>query len=127
MLDPKEKLTAKKPTYTTDSNLATSEPYKIEFSKTMQLYVERSAALDTNLAKLYSLVWGQLTDGLQARVKGNPDFEDKDDDGDVLWLLETIKLCIRDIDHTSNKFRTVATTMRQFFSLQQTTFYFSFL
>ena len=72
------------------------------------------------MSNLYSLVWGQFSEALRARInKGDPDFETKDDTLDVLWLLEEAQLRIQNIDHTSSKFKTVAVTLRSFFSIQQ--------
>ena len=43
------------------------------------------------MTKLYSLIWGQCTEALQAALKGIDDFQVKDDAFDAKWLLENIK------------------------------------
>eukprot|EP00591_Stephanopyxis_turris_P014741 CAMPEP_0195535818 /NCGR_PEP_ID=MMETSP0794_2-20130614/44994_1 /TAXON_ID=515487 /ORGANISM="Stephanopyxis turris, Strain CCMP 815" /LENGTH=341 /DNA_ID=CAMNT_0040669067 /DNA_START=481 /DNA_END=1503 /DNA_ORIENTATION=+ len=47
--------------------------------------------LKTNITKIYSLVWGQCTAGLQAEVKSEQDYEQHAAVYDTLWLLQTVK------------------------------------
>ena len=117
--DPLPQLQASKPTLTKDKSLAESTEYKVEFGHQMRLYVEREMQLRMNMSNLYSLVWGQLSEALQARIKGDPNFESKDDTSDILWLLEQCKLRIQNIDHTSSTFKTVAISLCSFFSTKQ--------
>ena len=64
------------------------DAFKMEYGHKLKLYVEREMTLRVNMSNLYSLIWGQLTEALKSRIKGDPDFDDKDDVSDALWSHE---------------------------------------
>jgi len=47
-------------------------------------YVKRSHTLQNNLPKLYGLMWGQCTPGLQSELQGDLSYKEKSKDYDCL-------------------------------------------
>ena len=43
----------------------------------LNTYHKKKEVYDENLEKLYVLIWGQLTSGLKAEIKGISEFEEK--------------------------------------------------
>ena len=82
-------------------------------------HIHRVTKLDSNKMKLYGLIWGQLTTGLQEVVKGDDDFSSKDLQFDCIWLLQKLKLITAGLDERSNKFATYVTAVRQAFTVRQ--------
>ena len=54
--------------------------------------MDRADILEYNITKLYSLLWGQLTEALQQGLCVHEDSEDKDISFEVKWLLHKIKI-----------------------------------
>ena len=82
-------------------------------------HINRLTKLDMNKMKLYGLIWGQLTTGLQEVIKGDEDFSDKDLQFDCIWLLIKCKLITAGLDERANKHSTYVTAVRQAFSVRQ--------
>jgi hypothetical protein len=117
MKDPWGPLDKQRPKKSTDPTVLAMDGYEQEYEEEVKLFVQHKTMLRINLVNLYSLIWGQLTEALQSRIKGDEDFDDKDDVSDAIWLLEKIKLCSCDIDHTSSMVKVVAGALRSFFSI----------
>ena len=82
-------------------------------------HINRVTTLDMNKMKLYGLIWGQLTTGLQEVIKGDEDFTNKDLQFDCIWLLTKCKLVTAGLDERANKHSTYVTAIRQAFSVRQ--------
>lgn len=65
-------------------------------------FVTRKAALESNLPKLFGLIWGQCTPTLQQDIRNLPDYGVKADRHDCLWLLEHLKKCTAGTDNTQH-------------------------
>ena len=50
-------------------------------------YVKRMRVLRNNIPKLYGLVWGQCTPGLQSELQGESEYKDKSNEFNCLWLM----------------------------------------
>ena len=50
-------------------------------------YLARKIQLADNQGSLYSLIKGHCTPALVAELKGIDEFEDRDSEFDILWLL----------------------------------------
>jgi hypothetical protein len=61
------------------------------WEKDIEDYVRRTAKLTINCEKLYSLVLGQRTDHMVAKLESLPEFKKIDRDLDVIKLMKTIK------------------------------------
>ena len=84
------------------------------------LYLGRKNQLADNKGSLYSLIKGQYTPALIAELKGIDDFEDRDSDFDVLWLLTQINLIVSGIEQrTQNTYELAFTLIQNLVNLQQ--------
>jgi hypothetical protein len=55
------------------------------------MYVKRKSLYSENKGALYSVVWSQCSDAMQAKIKADASFQAAHDDGDSLQLLKIIK------------------------------------
>ena len=65
-------------------------------------YVARVHAVNTNINKVYALVWGQCTDGLQEAIRLKTDFGKKSAEFDGFWLLEQVEKKLARVTNTKN-------------------------
>ena len=65
--------------------------------------VYKKQALKNNINKIYAIVWGQCTSGVKSVLKGEEDFEKREEEVDCLWLLKSIKKITVGIDNKDNK------------------------
>ena len=78
----------------------------------------RQQAID-NLVKVFGLIWGQCSSGLQTAIKGESGFDDAFKAHEVVWLLEAVQKIVSGVDTKANKLYieqealVVFTTMRQ--------------
>ena len=82
-------------------------------------YMTRKTTLTSNLVKVFGVVWGQCSPGLQEAIKGATDAKTKMDDYDCLWLLEQAKLHSSGVDQTTNAYRNVWMAAKAFFTVHQ--------
>ena len=72
-----------------------------------------------NLVKVYGLIWGQCSPGLQTAMKGEDGYDDALDGHDVLLLLENLQKVVSGVDTKANRLYVeqealvAFTTMRQ--------------
>ena len=62
----------------------------------------RQQAID-NLVKVYGLIWGQCSAGLQTAIKGESGYDDATDSHDVVWLLRNLQKVVSGVDTKANK------------------------
>ena len=82
-------------------------------------HINRLTKLDMNKMKLYGLIWGQLTTGLQEVIKGDEEFTEKDLQFDCIWLLIKCKLTTAGLDERANKYSNYVKAVRQAFTVKQ--------
>jgi len=75
--------------------------------------------LEENIEKVWAFVWGQCSHGLQEVIMTEQDFDDKEDDFDVIWLLEKLKLASSGIDGRGNKHKILIDSMLKFLNICQ--------
>jgi hypothetical protein len=61
------------------------------WEKKIDEFVKRELYFEENIHTLYSLIWGQCFDVMQARVEALSDYDVMSDSGDSLTLLKAIK------------------------------------
>jgi hypothetical protein len=61
------------------------------FDKEIEHYVTQLKAYKSNKCSMYSLIWGQCSESMQAKIKSTTGFESMRDNTDSLELLQTIK------------------------------------
>ena len=62
-----------------------------KWEKSIDGILKREDILEANMKTLYSLIFGQCTEVLRAKIEAVPGFEDASDDADVLTLLGLLK------------------------------------
>ncbi len=93
---------------------------KIEIWKTkISDFCKRESHLEENLKTLYSLIWGQCTDLIRARIEALDEHQRMFTEGDSIGLLVAIKKLV--YNYQSQKYRPLALheNMRRFYMLYQ--------
>ena len=72
--------------------------YKIEWTETVKEYMDRKRKLEDNLCAIYSVVWGQCSESMKARLRTMEDFDLKDKECDSGWLLRAIRSITLEFD-----------------------------
>jgi hypothetical protein len=60
------------------------------FKEKIRMYVKTEAAIETAMMSLYDLLWGQCSETLRSRLKGNDDFAAYSASADSIALLKSI-------------------------------------
>ena len=61
------------------------------YKEKIKVYVARSEQYMENKQKLYSIIWGQYSSGMQSKLRGKPLFKDMDNKRDCILLIKEIK------------------------------------
>ena len=69
------------------------------WEKEMDEYVKRSGIYKSNTKKLYSVVWGQCSPVLQARMEQLPSYNTMHQDNDSIMLLKEMRASVFDFDN----------------------------
>ena len=97
-----------KPTITSSIDISAtdvSDPIKLlKWTKTAKAYIRREQTLEDNTRNIYSIIWGQCSLSLQAKIKQEKDFVDKDNNKECAWLLKQIKNAIFKFDSKMDPF-----------------------
>jgi hypothetical protein len=70
--------------------LVVDEVEKEIFQEKIRMYVKTEAAIETSMKSLYDLIWGQCTESLRSRLRGDDDFATYSTAADSLALLKAI-------------------------------------
>ena len=93
---------------------------KVEiFKQKIKKYVDRELLLHDNKIKIYSYVWGQCSGGLRAVISGDPEYKEKSDRRDLLWLLKKLKMAVAGLDEKANKYDIVYTALMIVVTMRQ--------
>jgi hypothetical protein len=82
-------------------------------------YVRRKSHLDENLKTLYSLIWGQCTDVIQARIEALDKHNDMSNNGDSIALLKAIKALVYNFQSQKYQPLAVHDGMKRFYMIKQ--------
>ena len=85
----------------------------------IKLYVQRDFDMEATINQIYSLIWGQCSDGLKASIRHLKEYDEKKRVSDVLWLMKHIKELTAGIDHKTNKFFRYQQAMMKFWTIKQ--------
>ncbi len=97
-----------------------TEGGKIKFSKRVDRWERERAKVEENLRCMYSIVWNNCDSTVQAAIKEATDFEDMDNDMDVLKLLKKIEVLSFKGTATDDTFRSIYTMLKAVFNTVQT-------
>ena len=85
----------------------------------IKLYIAREEMVRKNLDKLYEIIKGQYSHSLLAILENTMDYKDKDNNCEVLWLLEQSKAITSGLDSKANKRSNLQEAMILFLTMQQ--------
>lgn len=108
----------KKPTSFSEEELEDPVNAGIQQQK-IKNYVLQEAELESNLNKVYALIWGQCSSNLQALIRHLKEYKAKSQKYDVLWLLENLKKLTSGIDVKANKHVVLHDKLLQFLTMRQ--------
>ena len=75
-----------------DGEMVLSKTKVKSWERRLDNLAKRQDQYDVNKESLASVIWGQCTENLQAKVRSNKDFDLKyEEESDSLWLLKTIR------------------------------------
>jgi hypothetical protein len=89
------------------------------WEETVEAYFERSAMYNTNICPLYSIIWSQCSDGMQAKLKANKDFEDIKTNTDSLAQLMEIKGIAYTFESQRNMYLVINNAKTELYSQKQ--------
>ena len=96
-----------------------SELRRLIFHEKIKQYVAKEEALESNLTSLHSVIWGQCSDEMKARVKTLADYKAKAVDNDCVWLLLQIRLITLRFDERMDGFMSIMDAHRSFLTCVQ--------
>ena len=108
-----------KSTLNPNSTATKKEVKKYILQEKVKRYINRLELVRDNMKKLYAVVWGQCTTSLQSMIRGNKDFEDKDECKDCIWLLQTVHQYMSGIDSKVNHIYNLQEAQANFINLRQ--------
>jgi hypothetical protein len=98
----------------------TVDPVEQEiFREKIHIYVKTEAAIETVMKSFYGLIWGQCTESLRSRLRGNDVFTTYSTTADSITLLKSIRAeltGLRDKQYLSHALHKI---MRDFYNLSQ--------
>jgi hypothetical protein len=93
-----------------------------KWEKKIDEFVKRELALEENLRTLYTLVWGQCTEIVRARVEALPNYKEMSEEFDALALLKAIKSIAYNFQSQKYKPNALNDSKRRLYVLVQGTF-----
>ena len=86
------------------TNRDTKETIDAIWQAEIKMFVQKTNELRTNMAKLWSIIKDQCSHSLQEELRAEKDYDQKEKDYDVLWLLQTLQQLTSGINDTSNRY-----------------------
>ena len=85
----------------------------------IKAYVRDLKTLESNLKKIYSLVFGNCTDGVRTLIKSEDLYEEKSKLFDCVWILKTCKSIVCGVDTKASPRLSLHTALLSFLLLKQ--------
>ena len=82
-------------------------------------YVRQLTGLKSNLKSIHSLIFGNCTDGVQAMLKADKDYETKAKDFDCSWILTKVKVITSGLDTKVNLRVSLHSVLMNFIVMRQ--------
>ncbi|GFH61249.1 gag-pol polyprotein [Chaetoceros tenuissimus] len=101
------------------TNRDTEETIAAIWQAEIKMFVQKTSELRTNMAKLWSIIKDQCSHSLQEELRAEKDFDQKEKDYDVLWLLQTLQQITSGINDTSNCYYSLYHTIKDFYKIRQ--------
>jgi hypothetical protein len=106
-------------TLPSDPTTKASQTEKRIWEKEVDSYCKRKDTYISNKIALYSVVWSQCSEVMQARLKSSKDFESMNDDSDSLALLLEIKGIAYRFEAQSNLYLALTNAKTAIYAYQQ--------
>ena len=121
--NPEAKVTADyektyKPTDLTDDEKKSNVEVEIK-KEEIKEYVKQLNNLKANLKKMFSLVYGNCTEGVLAMLKGDKEFDEKSKVFDAAWILVKVKAITSGLDTKVNLRVSLHTALMNFMLMKQ--------
>ena len=85
----------------------------------VKLFAKRKYVLTNNIRRAYTYVWCQCTPSLQACVRGEPDYEEKSEVSDLVWMLKVLRSLTAGVDEQANEYLNLYNGIAKLFSMKQ--------
>ena len=82
-------------------------------------YVLREDKMVAAKSKIFGLIWGQCSVGLQAVIRHMDEYNTKKEGQDVIWLLKQVKVSTSGLDEKTNKFLQYHQAILRFWNMRQ--------
>ena len=82
-------------------------------------YVKDLKTIKSNLKKIYTIVFGNCTDGVKTMLKADKEFASKSKTFDHAWIIEKVKTIVLGLDTKVNKRVTMHSAMMSFMLMKQ--------
>ena len=89
------------------------------YKEQIKQVVIRESKYESNKTKLYSIIWGQCSDNMQARLHGIPNFDEMDRSRNVLTLLREIKAVTFDFESQQYLPMSLHNATNKYFTMKQ--------
>jgi hypothetical protein len=89
------------------------------FQEEVKDYVKHNHVLQSNLATVYAIIWGQCSENMQVRVKAHKGYETKSGANDCLWLLTSIRSVTLKFDSTKFSYISLLSAQHSFLKCKQ--------
>ena len=97
-----------------------SSDVEVEIKKEeIKEYVKQLNTIKSNLKKIYSLIFGNCTEGVQAMLRGDKEYEVKSKAFNCAWILEKVKTITSGLDTKVNLRVSLHDTLLNFMLLRQ--------
>ena len=93
---------------------------QVMFAEQVRQYIKGSRSLDTSLASLYNIVWGQCSWLLQNKLKSSNRYTEFDNNCDVAGLLTEIKKQSSKLEENTSVYDAFHESKVKFYQYQQT-------
>jgi hypothetical protein len=102
-----------------DPSPTATESEKRIWLKRIDEFVKREAQLESNMTSAYSVVWGQCTDAIIAKLEARDNHEEISGSNDVLGLLKNIRDIAFNFQSQRYKTHSLHEAKRRFFKMSQ--------
>jgi hypothetical protein len=92
---------------------------KLIWTQEVNNFVKRKVAYETDKANLATIIWGQSSEALQAKLRTLPDFEEKFENDDSLWLLSQIRAIVYKFESQGSMYKSLYQAHRSFLLYRQ--------
>lgn len=82
-------------------------------------HVGREENLQAGKVKLYSTIWKLLSDGMKNKLAGSEGFETRNEESDVVWLVNRVRALVTNFDSNKPEVQSVRRTLERILTYRQ--------